>query len=151
SKPEMLVATLFLVLLGSYVWYTQRVIVDLRADARRSSEMYARVFRAFADSSRGAMDAALVDLSKSIQAQGVPLVVTDLTGVVTAHANLPFDAAHTLADTDTRIKEYVAVLQAEHPPIVDSLIGKVYYGDSTVVRWLRIIPALQASMAAILL
>ena len=35
SKPEMLVATLFLVLLGSYVWYTQRVIVDLRADARR--------------------------------------------------------------------------------------------------------------------
>jgi hypothetical protein len=36
SKSEMLVATLFLVLLGSYVWYTQRVIVDLRADARRS-------------------------------------------------------------------------------------------------------------------
>ena len=46
GKPELLVATLLLLLLGSYVWYTQRVIVDLRADARRSSEMYARVFRA---------------------------------------------------------------------------------------------------------
>jgi signal transduction histidine kinase len=151
SKSEMLVATLFLVLLGSYVWYTQRVIVDLRADARRSTEMYARVFRAFADSSPGAMDAALLDLSKSIQAQGVPLVWTDANGVVAGHANLPFDAAHTLSDTDSRIKEYVAVLQGEHEPIADSLIGKVYYGDPSVVRWLRIIPALQASMAAILL
>jgi signal transduction histidine kinase len=151
SRSEMLVATLFLVLLGSYVWYTQRVIVDLRADARRSTEMYARVFHAFADSSPGAMDAALVDLSKSIQAQGVPLVLTDPNGVVAGHANLPFDPGHALADTDSRIKEYVAVLQGEHPPIADSLIGKVYYGDPSVVRWLRIIPALQASMAAILL
>jgi len=129
SKSEMLIATLFLVLLGSYVWYTQRVIVDLRADARRSSEMYVRVFRAFADSAPGSMDAALVDLSKSIQAQGVPLVVTDMTGLVTGHANVPFDPRHTLPDTDVRIREYVAVLQGEHPPIVDSLIGKVYYGD----------------------
>ncbi len=151
GKSEMLVATLFLVLLGSYVWYTQRVIVDLRADARRSTEMYARVFHAFADSSPGAMDAALVDLSKSIQAQGVPLVLTDPSGVVAGHANLPFDPEHALADTDSRIKEYVAVLQGEHAPIADSLIGKVYYGDPSVVRWLRIIPALQASMAAILL
>lgn len=151
GRSEMLVAALILILLGSYVWYTQRVIVDLRADARRSTEMYARVFRAFADSSRGSMDAALVDLSRSIQAQGVPLVVTDPTGVVAAHANLPFDPANALADTDTRIKQYVAVLEAEHPPIADSLIGKVYYGDPAVVRWLRIIPGLQASMAAILL
>jgi signal transduction histidine kinase len=151
SKSEVLIATLFLVLLGSYVWYTQRVIVDLRADARRSTEMYARVFRAFADSAPGAMDAALVDLSKSIQAQGVPLVVTDAHGVVAGHANLPFDPQHTLADTDSRVRDYVAVLQGEHAPIVDSLIGKVYYGDPAVVRWLRIIPALQATMAAILL
>ncbi len=151
SKPEMLIATLFLVLLGSYVWYTQHVIVDLRADARRSTEMYARVFRAFADSAPGSMDAALVDLSQSIQAQGVPLVLTDQNGVVTGHANLPFDSRHTLADSDSRIKQYVAVLEGEHAPIVDSLIGKVYYGDPAVVRWLRIIPALQASMAAVLL
>jgi signal transduction histidine kinase len=83
--------------------------------------------------------------------QGVPLVLTDPNGVIAGHANLPFDPDHTLADTDSRIKQYVAVLQGEHPPIADSLIGKVYYGDPSVVRWLRIIPALQASMAAILL
>jgi signal transduction histidine kinase len=152
GKGEMLVATLILVLLGSYVWYTQRVIVDLRADARRSGEMYARVFRAFADSSPGSMDAALLDLVGSIQAQGVPLVLTDPTGVVAGHKNLPFeDPRHPLADTDSRIKQYITVLEADHPPIVNSLIGKVYYGDPAVVRWLRIIPALQASLAAILL
>jgi signal transduction histidine kinase len=152
GKSEMLVATLILVLLGSYVWYTQRVIVDLRADARRSTEMYARVFRAFADSSPGSMDAALLDLVGSIQAQGVPLVLTDPKGVVAGHKNLPFeDPRRPLADTDSRIKQYITVLEADHPPIVDSLIGKVYYGDPAVVRWLRIIPALQASLAAILL
>lgn len=151
ARGELLVATLILILLGSYVWYTQRVIVDLRADARRSTEMYARVFHAFADSSRGSTDAALVDLSKSIQAQGVPLILTDPTGVVAGHANLPFDPTNTLPDTDSRLKQYITVLQALHPPIADSLIGKVYYGDPVVVRWLRIIPALQASMAAILL
>lgn len=151
ARGELLVATLILILLGSYVWYTQRVIVDLRADARRSTEMYARVFRAFADSSRGSTDAALVDLSRSIQAQGVPLVLTDPTGVVSGHSNLPFDPADSLPNTDPRIKQYITVLQALHAPISDSLIGKVYYGDPVVVRWLRIIPALQASMAAILL
>ena len=49
GKPELLVAALIGVLLAWYVVYTQRVIVLLRADAKRSIEMYARVYRAFGD------------------------------------------------------------------------------------------------------
>jgi len=62
GKPELFVAALILILLASYLWYTRRVINDLRSDARRSSQMYARVFRAFGDTATGASDAALVDL-----------------------------------------------------------------------------------------
>ncbi|HET7374949.1 MAG TPA: HAMP domain-containing sensor histidine kinase [Gemmatimonadaceae bacterium] len=152
GTPELLVATLILVLLGSYVWYTRNVIVDLQADARRSSLMYARVFRAFGDSTPGATDAALLDLVKSIQAQGVPLILTDTKGTVAGHANLPFDdPTNPVADSDPRVRAYIPVLANQHSPIIDSLIGKVYYGDPAVVRGLKIVPALQATMAAIVL
>src|SRR6185437_10753893 len=40
GKPELLVATLILLLLASYIGYTQRVVTNLRADARRTSAMY---------------------------------------------------------------------------------------------------------------
>jgi len=91
GTPEVLVATLILLLLGSYVWYTQHVIVDLQADARRSSAMFARVFRAFGDPS--GTEGALLDLSRLIQEQGVPVILTDPQGnpAGAGHANLPFD------------------------------------------------------------
>jgi signal transduction histidine kinase len=152
STPEVLVATLILVLLGTYVWYTQRVVVDFQHDAKLSSQMYARVFHAFGDTTAGAGSAALLDLSKSIQAQGVPLIVTDTKGTVAGHANLPFDNGdHPVSDDDPRVINYIPILAAQHPPIVDSLTGNVYYGDPAVVRGLRVIPALQAFTAAILL
>ena len=34
GTPELLVATLVLLVLGTYVWYTQRVVADLRASLR---------------------------------------------------------------------------------------------------------------------
>ena len=57
GTPELLVATLILVLIGWYVWYTHSVIVDLRADAQRSTAMYARVYHAIADTTHGALAA----------------------------------------------------------------------------------------------
>ena len=66
GRPELLVATLLLLLLASGVWYTHHVVADLRADARRSSDMYTRVYHAFADTTPGAETTALLDLSASI-------------------------------------------------------------------------------------
>lgn len=152
SKPELLVATLLLLLLGWYVWYTHTVIQDLRADARRSSDMYARVFHAFADSSAGAETQALLDLASSIREQGVPLILTDRHGTPAAHANLPFDTKEdSVPNDDPRVRAYVDILAKRHPPIVDSLIGKIYYGDPPVVNGLRVIPMLQVVTALILL
>ena len=152
GKPELLVATLILLLLASYVWYTQRAVRDLSADAKRSSEMYARIYRALGDTSSGAEFQALLDLSRNIRDQGVPIIVTDLSGTPEYTANLPFEApGQPLATDDPRVREYVPVLAAQHPPIVDSVIGRVYYGNTRLVQGLAIIPALQAITAAILL
>jgi len=151
GRPEVLVATLITLLLASYVWYTRSVVATLRADAKRSSGMYARVFHAFGDTTAGAQDQALVDLVQSIKDQGVPLILINAEGMPAGHANLPVDPQSTLPDDDPRIRAYVAVLAAQHPPVIDPLIGKVYYGDSPVVESLNIIPVLQAILAAVVL
>src|SRR5436190_16134223 len=72
-------------------------------------------------------------------------------GKAAGHANLPFDKNSTLPPEDPRILAYVPVLAAQHPPVVDPLIGNVYYGDPPVVQSLSIIPVLQAIFAAVVL
>src|SRR5262249_7517265 len=72
------------------------------------------------------------------------LIVIDPQNVVSAHANLPFDSPTPVADDDPRVRNYVRVLAGQHRPIVDTLIGSVYYGDPPVVRGLSVIPLLPA-------
>jgi signal transduction histidine kinase len=151
TRPEVLVAILTLIVLVWYVWYTHSVVVDLQADAKRSSAMFARVFRAIGDTSASGTDAAMFDLTHSIAEQGVPLILTRLDGSPVSHLNLPFDPKDSIPDDDPRVKAYVEVLGRRHPPVIDSLVGRVYYGDPPVVQGLRIIPILQAITAAILL
>ena len=147
GAPELLVALLLAVLLSSYVVYTRRVVRDLRVEALRSSWMYARIFRAQSDTSESAGTQALLELSNSIREQGVPLIVTDRTGAPTAHANLPADVTR----DDSTMRAYVRDLDRQNPPVVDSLVGRIHYGNTPLVKWLRIIPALQAATAFILL
>ena len=45
----IVVAVGVVLLLGSYIVYTQRVVVELRREAERSGRMYAQVFEALAD------------------------------------------------------------------------------------------------------
>src|SRR6185295_9044038 len=102
SKPELLVAILIALVLGWYVWYTRSVIVDLSAEGQRSSAMFARIFRAFGDTTPGGDAAALLDLSASIRQQGVPLILTKLDGTPIDHFNLPFDPDNSIPNTDAR-------------------------------------------------
>ncbi|MDB4888043.1 MAG: two-component histidine kinase [Gemmatimonadetes bacterium] len=147
GAPELLVGLLLAVLLSSYVWYTQLVVNDLQHESLRSSRMYARVFRAQSDTSEGAGTQALFDLSKSIVEQGVPLIVTDTAGRPTANANLPPE----IAVSDSAVREYIRQLDEQNAPVVDSIAGQIHYGNTPLVRWLRIIPALQAATAFVLL
>ena len=147
GAPELLVGLFLAMLLASYVLYTQRVVHDLQREGLRASRMYARVFRAQSDTSEGAGTQALFDLSKSIVEQGVPLIVTDSAGRPTAHANLPVE----IAGSDSAVRDYVRQLDRENAPVVDSIAGRIHYGNTPLVRWLRIIPALQAATAFVLL
>lgn len=149
SAPELLVALLFALLLVSYVFYSRMVVRDLRVEAERASRGYARVFRALTDTTPGAETQALLDLSRSIAEQRVPLVVTNAAGRPVAFANLrdvPADAS----PDDPRVAAVVPRLDRENAPVVEPGVQTVHYGNPPLVRWLRVIPLLQALMAAIL-
>ena len=140
--PVIVLGLLLALLLGAYIIFSRRVVLELRRDAGRSGQMYARVFRALADPRPDAGNDALLDLARHIDALGVPVIVTDDKGVPTAAANLPFKAPL----SDARVREYIPVLDRMNPPVVERGIGMVHFGDSQLITSLRIIPVVLASL-----
>ncbi|GAB1341446.1 hypothetical protein MASR1M101_05730 [Gemmatimonas sp.] len=129
-------------LLVWYVAYTQHVVTQLRAAAAGQGRMYARIYEALQDTSLNADPTiALLDLSSQIRESGLPLVLTDKNGRVSATANLPADIA--LTDS-VRFWRYLMELDRENPPIVQPAVGAVHFGDNAIVSGLRFIPLLQA-------
>jgi nitrogen-specific signal transduction histidine kinase len=145
--PALLLAVGFAVLLAWYAISIQRVIAELRREAARSGVMSARVFRALSDTSEGASTAALVDLAGHIHDSGVPVVVTDPHGMPRDTANLPFAAPL----DSPQMLAYVATLDRQNPPVVEAGVGVVHFGNTPLVRGLRIIPALQGILLVFLI
>ena len=146
----VLVAVGIAALLISYVVYTQRVVVQLGRETNRTALMHARIFRALSDTSadRDALG-ALLDLSEQITDMGVPVIVTDQSGNPTAAANLPFGARLDDPRVRDRLRAFAAELDRQNPPVIEPGVGTVHYGHTPLVKWLRIIPAVQALVLAL--
>jgi signal transduction histidine kinase len=142
--PVIILGMLLALLLGAYILFSRRVVLELRRDAGLSGQMSARVFRALADPRPDAANDALLDLSRSIGALGVPVIVTDIRGVPTAEANLPFKAEI----GDRQVRDYIPYLDRLNAPVVEPGIGTVHFGDSQLITSLRIIPVVLASLLA---
>ena len=148
---SFLVAVGVVLLLGSYIFYTQRVVFQLRREAERAGRMYARVFEAVADPTSDA-SAALLDLLRQIGDSKVPVLVTDADGNLAAAVNTPFDRIPNEGSrTDGRLRDYIASLDRQNAPIVEPGVGTVHIGDTPLVNGLRIIPLVQAGTLALLL
>jgi len=153
----IVVAVGVVLLLGSYIVYTQRVVVELRREAERSGRMYARVFEALADPASEPSN-TLFDLSRQIADSKVPVLVTDAEGNLAAAVNTPFDKlAATGVHADPRrkgnesLRRYIATLDRQNPPIVEEDVGTIHIGDTPLVLGLRFIPLIQAGTLALLL
>ena len=147
GAPALLVTLGLVVLLGWYVAYTQHLVAELRREASRAGQMYARVYSALSDPNDQSGTAALLDLSSHIDSMGVPVIVTDPEGRPTAKANLPFDEP---LDAP-RTRDYVRTLDTQNPPVVEQGVGTVHFGNPPLVRSLRIIPIAQAASLTLLL
>jgi signal transduction histidine kinase len=146
--PVVLVTIALAALLGSYVWYTQRVVSELRQEARQTAQLFAHVY-GMASTPADAGDAsALLDLLSTLRQFKVPIIVTDHNGNPADVSDLPFE--HTGAD-DPKVKEFVKVLDGLNAPVGDPQVQLVHFGNTALVQGLAIIPLLQAGLLAILL
>ena len=118
----------------------------LQQDALNISRLYSGVFAGLNDPSPGAEAGALLQLGERVRQQGLPLVVTDGMGQVSAFANLPFQA--TL--DDPRVKEYARQLDRVNPPIVEAGLGTVHFGPMPARRSLGLLALLQALTVAVM-
>ena len=141
------VAVLLVALLAGLSLGTGLLIIrHFKADASATSRLYSGVFGGLNDPRAGAEAEALLRLGEQVRALGIPLVVTDRTGKVTAAANLPFEASL----DDPRVLAYARRLDRQNPPIVDHAIGTVHYGPLPAQRNLTALAVLQALTIAVM-
>lgn len=145
--PVTIVSVGVTALLIWYVIYTQGVVRELKREASRVGLMYARVYDGLNDPSPEAANGALLDLSKHIRESGVPLIITDSHGNPTAAANLPMVAPL----NSVEVRDYVRALDMQNRAIVEGELGTVHYGNTPLVRGLRIIPLLQSLLIGMFL
>src|SRR3954453_4011274 len=117
-----IVAALVALLAGLSLGSAVLIFRHFQADATATSRLYSGVFGGLNDARPGAEAEALLRLGEQVRSLGLPLVVTDRSGKVTAAANLPFEAQL----DDPRLWAYAAKLDRMNPPIVDEAIGTVH-------------------------
>ncbi|HTK56610.1 MAG TPA: hypothetical protein VL295_07290, partial [Gemmatimonadales bacterium] len=118
-----LVVGLVALLAGLSVGTSWMMARHLRQDASAIGQLYSGVFAGLNDPRPGAAEEALLRLGALVREKGLPLVVTDGLGQVTAADNLPFDAEL----NDPRVAAFAKELDQVRAPIHSS-VGTVHYG-----------------------
>jgi two-component system, sporulation sensor kinase D len=138
----LIAATALLLVVGAVV-----VARHLAADARSSSESWARVFRGLASPREGGATEALLQQADEIRRRGIPIVVTDTAGIVTDTANVPPGLG---LDTP-EMRTFVAALDRDNPPVHEPAVGTIHFGAPPVRSYLRLVMVLVViSLVAVL-
>jgi signal transduction histidine kinase len=144
-------ALLAIVVLASYLLYTEQLVRAFRSDAEVHRRMYSLVQRGLLSTEPGAELQALTDLQSELTRLGVPMVAVNPDGVPYAVANLPFDADLADPADRERILRYAGQLAMANPVIRDDAAGSIHFGAPPVIGRLRWAATLQIGGALLLL
>jgi two-component sensor histidine kinase len=145
-KWPVALATLFVMLLGWYLLYTQQIFQTVQANSELLSKIYAEVQEGMMSPEPGKETQALLELQRIVTGSGVPLVVMGPGDTVLNHVNLPFTVDDRTPEGQARIRAYVRRLDNTHDPVGDPTGPQhIHYGDSREVTNLRAVPFLQAA------
>jgi signal transduction histidine kinase len=144
-KWPVALATVFVLLLGWWLLYTQQILQQVSENAQLLSRVYAEVQAGLVNPDPSGELQALFNLQRMIVETDVPLVVMGPQDTVIAQANLPFEVDERTLEGQRRIREYAERLDAVNPPVGDPSFIQIHYGQTPAVRRLVWIPALQVS------
>ena len=143
-KWPVALATLFVLLLGWFVYDTQQTYRRAQDNSALLSRIFSEVQEGLVSQDPTGETQALLNLQGLVAGSGVPLVVMGPGDTVIAYRNLPFEVDEGTPDGQERIRAYVRRLDEIHAPIGDTTVQHIHYGDSAEVRNLRLVPWLQA-------
>ena len=152
-------ATLFLVLFGWYLIYTQSLMVGLNENQALTSEVFSIVQELIQDTGGSETSDAggrlrnvrgfenpLFELQGVIIRSGIPMIWISPADSVLSVENLPFDADIFTPRGQELVKALVRGLEAEgREPMRGAAGDLLYFGDTPQLSRLRWIPWLQAS------
>ena len=144
-KWPVALATLFVLLLGWYVVYTQQIVRALRADTGTLTQIFEEVQQGLASTDPAAEVEALFRLQEIVMESRVPIVYTGPSDTVYAARNLPFEVDLETAEGQERARQYARGLDVRYPPVAGPELSYFHFGDTPEVLRLRWIPLLQVA------
>ena len=152
-KWPVALATLFLIVFGWYLVYTQLLQDGLRANRAMMSEVFAIAQELIQDTSRSErlvggrlQDVPLFDLQEVMIRSRIPMIIISPAESVVSVENLPFEADILTPEGQEEVQAYVSRIEANGQEPVRGAGGNlIYLGDLPQFSNLRWIPWLQAS------
>jgi signal transduction histidine kinase len=143
-KWPVALATVFVLLLGWWLLYTQQIVQRVEENSILLSRIFAEVQEGLLAQSQTRETQALLNLQTMIVETQVPLVVMGPADTVLLHANLPFEADERTPRGQDEIREYVRLIDQVNAPVGDPSFVHIHYGQTPAVTRLVWIPWLQA-------
>ena len=147
---------LALVVGGISLWQAWGIIAHLRSEARVNTRIFGSIIGVLNDPDPQVRVADLIAVVRQITSTGIPLVVTDSSGTVTACANLFFDpdpcAQASPNLSDPRILAKVRELERANPPVINPDGLRIYFGSTDFGRqltWLTLFQLLVLAVAVV--
>ncbi len=146
-------ATLFLIVFGWYLVYTQLLQDGLRENQALMSEVFTIAQELIQDTSRierlvggRLQDVPLFDLQEVMIRSRIPMIIISPAESVVSVENLPFEADILTPEGQEEVQAYVSRIEANGQEPVRGAGGNlIYLGDLPQLSNLRWIPWLQAS------
>jgi signal transduction histidine kinase len=150
--PAALAVTSILVL-GSYLLYTQHLVRQIQDEAAVHAQIYSIVQQGMLRmGDEGAAALALIDLQQQLASLDVPIVAFNAAGELYAAENLPFDADLATAAGRERVQRYadrISAARPSHRTVVPGA-GAIIFGDPPLLMRLRWVPYLQVGAGMLL-
>lgn len=147
-------AIVSIVILGSYLLYTEHLVRLIRREASIHTRMFGLVQRGLLappDDEGEAALAALIGLQDALHQLGVPIILVSTAGEPVGAVNLPFEFDLSNPEDRHRVLEYAARLARQNDPVLEPSAGIIYFGSPPILGWLRWVPWLQVGGAVLLL
>jgi signal transduction histidine kinase len=142
-----------LAVIGIFVYFNETVVSDLRDDAAKISEAYAHFIQYGASE---ATDPAVINFifDNIITKVNFPIIVTDRQGIPSAWT-MEYSPMDTSYATRQMLMKLVKQFDEQNKPIEiqsdGTVISYLHYGDSALVKRLRLIPIVEMSVLAVFL